>query len=100
MIKNFDKKLNCDTKYIQNFRVIRLIGTRQIDISDPTGRLRKVNICDVHKVLPSEFIVSCIPDEHIFTRKGKYINHTHVIKEVMITDTFLQDNFTDIRFRH
>ena len=74
MIKNFDKKLNWDTKYIQNFRIIGLIGTRQLQISDLTGRLRKVNISDVHSILPSEFIVSCIPHEQVFTRKGKYIN--------------------------
>ena len=52
MIKIFNKKLNWETKYIPNVRVIRLIGTRQLEVSDPTGRLRKVNICNVHKVLP------------------------------------------------
>ena len=41
MIKNFNKKLNWDTKYIPNFRIIRLIGTRQLEVSDPTGRLRR-----------------------------------------------------------
>ena len=30
MIKNFNKKLNWDAKYIPNFRIIRLIGTRQL----------------------------------------------------------------------
>ena len=49
MIKNFDKKLNRDTKYIPNFRIIRLIGPRQQEVSNPTGRLRKVNITDVQK---------------------------------------------------
>ena len=34
MIQNFDKKLNWDTKYIPNFRVIRLIGIRQLEVSD------------------------------------------------------------------
>ena len=28
MIKNFNKKLNWDTKHIPNFRIVRLIGTR------------------------------------------------------------------------
>ena len=70
MIKKFDKKLNWDTKDIPNFRIIRLIGTRQLDIPDPTGRLRKVNICDVHKIVSSDFIVSCIPDEQVFARKA------------------------------
>ena len=70
MIKNFNKESNWDAKYIPNFRIIRLIDTRQLEISDQTGRLRKVNICDVHNILPSEFIVSCIPDEQVSTRKG------------------------------
>ena len=56
MIKNFDKRSNWDAKYIPNFRIITLIGTRQLEVSNPTGRLRKLNICDVHKVLPSDFI--------------------------------------------
>ena len=100
MIKNYDKKSNWDAKYVQNFWVLRLVGTRQQEVFDPTGSLRKVNTCDVHKVLPSEFIVSCIPDEQVFARKGKYINDPCTFKEVMVIDTFLQDNFTDIRFRH
>ena len=100
MIKHFDKKSNWDAKYISNVRIIRLIHKRQLEVSDPTGRLRKVNICDVHKVLPSEFIGSCIPDEHVFTRKGKYMNDPCILREVMAIETFLQDHFTDIRFRH
>ena len=46
-----------DTKYVPNFRVVKLIGTRQLEVSDLTGILRKVNISDVHKILPADFIV-------------------------------------------
>ena len=98
MIENFNKKSNWKAKYIPNFRIIRLIGTRQLKVSDPTGRLKKVNICDVHKSLPSEFMVSCIPDEQVFDRKGKYINDPCILKEVMVIDAFLQDNLTNIKF--
>ena len=50
--------------------------------TDPTGRLlRKVNICDVHKFLPSELIVSCIPDEQVFARRGKYINDPCILRK-------------------
>ena len=100
MIKNHDKKLNWDAKYIPNFRVIRLVATQQLEVSDPTGRLGKLNTCYVHKVLSTEFIVSCISDEQIYARKGKHINDQHILKEIVVIDTFLQDNFTDIRFRH
>ena len=75
MIKNFNKKLTWDAKYVTNIRVVKLIGTRQLEVSDPTGRLRKVNISDVHKILPADFIVSSIPDKQTFVRKGKYIKN-------------------------
>ena len=54
MIKNFDKKSNLDTKYIPNYRIIRIISPRQLEVSNPTDRLWKVNVSDVHKILPSE----------------------------------------------
>ena len=100
MIKNFDEKSNWDAKYIPNFRVIRQIGTRQQEFSNPTGRLRKVNIFDMHKVLPSELMVSCIPDEQVFARKVEYINDPYILKEVMVINTFLHENCMDIGFRH
>ena len=78
--------MNWDAKYIPNFRIVKLIGYRQLKVSDPTGRLRKVNICDVHKILPSEFIVSGILDEQIFARKGKYIHSPCILKEVVVID--------------
>ena len=53
------------------------------------GTLQKINISDVHKILPAEFIVSCLLDEQIFARKGKYINDTPMLKEVSIIDAFL-----------
>ena len=36
MIKNFHKKSNWDIKYIPNLRIIRLIGPRQLQVSDST----------------------------------------------------------------
>ena len=49
MIKNSDKELNWDAKYILNFKIIRIIIPRQLEASDSTGRLQKVNISDMHK---------------------------------------------------
>ena len=37
MIKNYDKKLNWKTKCMPNFRVIRLVGKRQLEVSDQTS---------------------------------------------------------------
>ena len=99
MIRNFDKKFNWDAKYIPNFRIVQLIGSRQLEVSNPTGRLRKVNICDVHKILTSDQIVSSIPDE-VIGRSGKYINDPCILKEVVIIDTFLHEHFPQIRIKH
>ena len=63
MVKNVYRESNWDTKYVPNFRVIKLIGMRQLEFPDLTDRLWKVNILDIHKILPADFIVSCIPDE-------------------------------------
>ena len=49
MIRNFDKKSNWDAKYIPDFRVVCLIGSRQLEVPNPTGRIRKVDVCDAHK---------------------------------------------------
>ena len=38
---------------------------RKVEVSDPTGKLSKGNVCDVHKILPSDTIVSSIPDEQV-----------------------------------
>ena len=89
-------KSNWDAKYIPNFRVVCLMGSRQLEVSDPTGRIRKVNVCDVHKILPSDKIVSSIPHEHIFGRRGTCINDPHILKEVAIIHAFLHENFPHI----
>ena len=74
MIRNFDKMSNWDAKCKPNFRVVCLIGSRQLEVSDPTVRIRKANVCEVCMVLPSDHIVSLLSDEQVFGRRGKYIN--------------------------
>ena len=71
MIRNVDKKSNWDAKYITIFRVVHLIGSRQLEVSDPTGRIRKVNVCDALNIVPSDHTVSSIQDQQIFGRRGK-----------------------------
>ena len=100
MIKNLNKKLTWDAKYVPNFSVVKLIGKRQSEVVDPTGRLRKVNISDVHKILPADFIVSCIPDEQVFARKGKHTDNPQLLKEVAVIDSFLQDCFHELGPSH
>ena len=99
MIRNFKKKSTWDSKYIPNFRVVHLIGSRQLEVSDPTGRIRKVNVCDAHKIVPSDHIISSILDEQVFGRKDKYIDDPRILKEVMIIDAFVHENFPQVRIR-
>ena len=99
MIKTLIKiKLGCQV--IPNFRIIKLTDPRQLEVSDLTDRLWEVNISDVHKILPSDFIIISNPDEQVFGRKGKYINDPHILKKVSVIDVFLQENFLNIGIRH
>ena len=76
-----------------------LIGSRQLEVSDPTGRITKINVCDVHKILQSDHIVNSIPDELVLGRRGKYINDPPVLKEVAVIDVFLDENFPHARIK-
>ena len=99
MIKNFDIKSIWDAKYIPNFRVVCLIGLRQLEVSFSMAETRKVNVCDVHKILPLDHIIRSIPDEQVFGQRGKYINYPRIIKEVAIIDTFSHEKFPQVRVR-
>ena len=99
MIINFDNKSKWNTKYIPNIRIVCLLGPRQLEVSDPTGTLWKVNVCGGHKTLPSDHIVSSWPEEHVFGRRGKYINDPYIPKELAIIHTFLHKNFLHVRIK-
>ena len=70
MIKIFDKKSPWDAKYIPNFRVVCLIRSRQLEVSDTMGRTRKVNVCKTHKIMPPDHIISSILDEQVIGQKA------------------------------
>ena len=63
IIRNFDNKSYLDAKYVPNFWVVCFIGSRQLEVSDSSGRIRKVKVCDAHKIVPSDHIISFIPNE-------------------------------------
>ena len=94
MIKMFNKKSTWDAKYLPNF-----IVAHQLEVSHPMCRTRKVNIFDAHKIVPSDHMISSIPDEQVFHQKGKYINDPRIIKEVEIMHAFLHENFPKVRVR-
>ena len=80
MIKKFDKKSTWDAKYVPNFRVVHLIGSRQLEVSNPMGRTTKVNICDAHQIEPVDHISSSTLEKQVFGQRGKYINDPRIIK--------------------
>ena len=41
IIQNFDNRFSWDAKYIPNFRVVHLVGSRQLEVSDPIGRIMR-----------------------------------------------------------
>ena len=63
------------------------------------GRTRKVNVCDAHKIVPSDPIICSILDKQVFGRRGKYINDPRILEEVAIIDAFLHENFPHVRIR-
>ena len=91
MIKNFDRKSAWDAKYVPTLRVVCLIGSRQVEDLDCMVRTRKIYVCNAHKIMPSDHIISSILDKQVFGQKGKYINDPRIIKEVAIIDTFLHE---------
>ena len=68
--------------------------------SNPTGRIRNINVCGVHRILPSDQIVSSIPDDQVFGRRGKYINDPYILKEVAIIHAFLHEAFPHVWIKH
>ena len=99
MIKNVHKKSAWDGKYIPSFKIVCLIGSRQLEVSNPMSRTRKVNVCNAHERVPSYHIISSMQDEQVFGQGDKYINNPRIIKEVAIIDAFLHENFPQARVR-
>ena len=44
-------------------------------------------------------MISSIPDEQVFGQKGKYINDPRIIKEVVIINAFLHEEFHPVKVR-
>ena len=70
-----------------------------MEVSDPMGRTRKVNIHDAQKTMLSDLIISPIPGEQVFRQKGKYINDPRIRKKVAIINAFLNKEFDQVRIR-
>ena len=77
--KNHHRDSPFDTKYIHNHRIIKLVNECTTDVQDTMGKIRRVNLSDVHLMFPSEYVLSHLPDSQTFGRVKKYINHPDIM---------------------
>ena len=77
LIKNHYRDSPFDTKYIPSYRIVKLINEHAADVQDMIGKIRRVNLNDVHLMFPSEHVLSCLADNQTFGRV--YINHPDII---------------------
>ena len=74
LLKNHKKENPFSSKFLPNFRVVKLRTDRQLELSDTTGKTRRANITDVVKMLPGEIESTMVPDISLFGRVHKYVN--------------------------
>ena len=78
LFKNHNRDSLFDTKYIPSYRIIKLVNEHAADVQDTVGKIRRVNLNNVHLMFPSEHILSHLPDHQTFGRVKKYINHPDI----------------------
>ena len=79
LIRNHHRGSPFDTKYILSYRIIKLVNGHAVDVQDMMGRIKRVNLNDVHPMFPSEYVPSHLPDSQTFGRVKKYINHPDIM---------------------
>ena len=63
------------TKYVPNYRIIKKIGDRAVDLRDNFGNIRRANIDDIQTMYPVDFLlVPFTPLDLVVGRTAKYIN--------------------------
>ena len=79
LIKNHHRDSPFDTKYIPSYRIIKLVNELAVDVQDKMGRIKRVNLNDVHLMFPFEYVLSHLPDSQTFGRVKMYINHPDIM---------------------
>jgi hypothetical protein len=64
-----------DPKYSVENRIISFPSERQVEVIAPNGRVKRVNIQDVHFQYPANQIVKHLPDISSFGRAVKFVYH-------------------------
>ena len=79
LIKNHNRDSPFNTKYIPSYRIVKLINEHAADVQYTMGKIKRVNLNDVHLMFPSEYILSHLPDNKTFGRIKKYTNHPDIM---------------------
>ena len=79
LIKNHHRDSPFNTKYIPSYKIVKLINEHAAYVQDMIGKIRRVNLNDVHLMFPFEHVLSHLPDNQTFWKVKKYINHPDII---------------------
>ena len=79
LIKNHHRDSPFNTKYIPSCKIVKLINEHAAYVQDMIGKIRRVNLNDVHLMFPSEHVLSHLPENQTFWKVKKYINHPDII---------------------
>ena len=79
LIKNHHWDSPFDTKYIPSYRIIKLVNEHADDVQDTMGKIKRVNLNDVHLMFPPEYVLSHLLDSQTFGRVKKYVNYLDIM---------------------
>ena len=82
------------TKYLPNYRIVKKVGDRAVDLQDNFGNIHQAHIDDIQTMYPVNFFLSYLPPTNLFGRTAKYINdprtfHNQLAKIPNISPTLL-----------
>ena len=77
--KNHHRDSPFDIKYIPSYRIIKLVNEHAADVQDTMGKIKRVNLNDVHLMFPSGYVLSHLLDSQILGRVKKYISHPDIM---------------------
>jgi hypothetical protein len=81
MIRNYVRN-TWDPKYLVEYRIISFPSERQVEVVSPTGRVKRVNIQDVHFQYPANQVIRHLPDVSSFGRAVKFVYHPDNIPDL------------------
>ena len=78
LLRNFERLKGHNKlapKYLAQYRIVRFVSDRQVEIMSAKGVKRNVNIKDIHYQYPAEQLIRQLPEEQAFGRAAKFVYH-------------------------